>query len=144
MTRALVLPRFRGKKPEELAELLERLVEELEAELATLRNQATGAWSVSPLVIGSVSGQVTDLDWQTSHLCDSSDGNISVRLPYGRTANLGQCVAINKTSASNTVTAYPAGGQYVLGAASLGLTTERIRIVMWCGEGSKRGWRLVG
>jgi hypothetical protein len=142
VTRALVLPRFKGKKPEELPELLERLVEELRAELDRLRKQPTGAWAVHPLVIASTSA-VTDLTWQTGYLCDTTGGDISVRMPYGRRDHIGQRVAVIKTAAGNNVVVYGAGGQYVTGAASESVSNDGVREYMWCGDGSTRGWRLV-
>jgi hypothetical protein len=142
MTRALVLPRFKGRKPEELPELLERLVEELRDELASLRKLPSGAWTVSPLVIGSTA-LVTDLTWQTGYLCDTTGGDVLVRFPYGRRDNIGQRVAIIKTAAGNNVIIYGAGGQYVTGAASESVSNDGVREYMWCGDGSTRGWRLV-
>jgi hypothetical protein len=142
MTRAVIFPRFKGRKPEELPELLERLVEELRAELASLRNARTGAWNVHPTVIGSTTA-VTDLTWQTGFLCDSTGGDISVRMPYGRRDNIGQRVAIIKTAAGNNVIVYGAGGQYVTGAASQSVSADGVREYMWTGDGSTRGWRLV-
>jgi hypothetical protein len=142
MTRALVLPRFKGKKPEELPELLERLVEELRAELDRLRNARTGAWSVHPTVIGSTTA-VTDLTWQAGYLCDSTGGDISVRMPYGRAENVGQRVAVIKTAAGNNVIVYGAGGQYVTGGASQSVSADGVREYMWTGDGTTRGWRLV-
>jgi hypothetical protein len=142
VTRALVLPRFKGKKPEELPELLERLVDELRAELDRLRNARTGAWSVHPTVIGSTL-IVTDMAWQTGYLCDTTGGDALVRFPYGRRDNVGQRVAVIKTDSANAVNAYGAGGQYVSGSAMQAINTAGLREYMWTGDGSTRGWRLV-
>lgn len=141
MTRSRALPRFKGRKPEELPDNLERLVEELEAELDAIRAQTPAAWAVSPTVLASAGPH--ELTWQTGYLVQTSAASVSVRLPYGRRANVGQRVAVVKLSASNGITVYAVGSQKVSGAASESLSAVGWREFVWCGDGASAGWRLV-
>jgi hypothetical protein len=140
--RARIWPRFKGRRPEELPELLERFVDELEQEVRALRLLLREKWDIAAAAIVPASGTVT-LSWQTAHLCDSSSADVAVRLPHGRRDNLGQRVRIVKTSASNAVIVYPSGGQHVAGAASQSLSGAGVREYQWTGDTAARGWRLV-
>jgi len=147
MSRAFQLPRFAGKKPEELADLLERLVEELDGELRALRDARRGPFPNG--VLGQVLSAATArhaLAFGRIHRVDMQAGNVDLQLPYGRKEHEADMVGIVRLQAGNTLTVYPSGGQLVSGAASQALATAGLRIYAFTGgvaDDDQGGWRLV-
>lgn len=120
---------------------LGRLVQLLEQEFADVRAAQFG-WTIHS-VLFVTSETVRALEFGTAYLCDTSDGDILVRLPRGTANRLGQRVAVIKTSSGNDVVVSPMAGQFVAGAASQSLGAAGVREYMWTGDTAARGWRLI-
>jgi hypothetical protein len=132
-------------KPEQVPPELDRLVEELKAELADLRSAARGKWFVPDLAY-SRNVRLNLLKLGELRMVAPAE-DLAVYLPKATAADLGDRCGVSKTTIGFACNVVAAAGQYVdgaplvSGASSVPMTGTCARAFYWTGEGQARGWR---
>jgi hypothetical protein len=137
--RTAAFPRFAGLEPTRIPSELDRLVEELRAELSDLRTAARGKWLVPDLSY-SRNTRANALKLGELRMVAPAE-DLSVYLPKATAADLGDKCGIARTVVGFGCTVVPAASQYVDGLSSVPMLGTCARAFYWTGDGQARGWR---
>ncbi len=147
MSRLSALRQLDTANPAALKRDLGRLVALLEEELNDLRSARSAAFPdgvYGPTI--AIGRPPFALGLGRIHIIDMAAGDVDVWLPVATSADEGSAVGIVRVQAGNTLTLHASGGQLVSGSPYVGVGTEGLRIVFWCGGAPgnvQRGWRFV-